>query len=265
MNLAFSTLALPGASAADVVAAATAHGFTTVELRAAEGEWLHVDADAEQLDLASAMLHAAGLRVLSVASYVRLADLHATDSEVVAAASAHALLAQRLGAPYVRVFPGSPMAPDRDVDARAGARLAMAVEAVADLGVGLAVETHDGHGRGADVRRLLDQPGCSEATAVWDALHTWRGGEDPDATMDALDGRLAYVQVKDVTARDDLRPLTPGLGVLPLAHVAAVLRARFDGWVSWEYERPWYPDSRPFEEVAGDAMAWMRRELAPVS
>jgi sugar phosphate isomerase/epimerase len=95
--------------------------------------------------------------------------------------------------------------------------------------------------------------------AIWDALHPWRSGEQPADTARLLAGRIGYVQVKDVPSPTDLTPIPPGDGALPLRAMAEALRGiGFDGWVSWEYERAWFPDLPALPELAGVVSIRMR-------
>jgi sugar phosphate isomerase/epimerase len=274
IRLAFSTLGCPDLAIAEVAEVAARHGFCGVELRAAAGQPVHAGlGPARRRDIASALTDR-GVDVLSLASYVRVADPATDDDAVVGDALAHARLAADLGASFLRVFPGGPTgtspAPGGTPDAPAGSaeargcadaaairRLTRIRDALTGSGVRIALETHDSHPGGADVARILD--GCPGVLAIWDTLHTWRAGEAPADTVRSLAGRLAYVQVKDVAAADDLAPLPPGAGVLPLTAVADALRANgYRGPVSWEYERAWFPDAPPLPELAAGVAGWMR-------
>lgn len=250
-RLAFSTLGCPGLPLADVAEMAASNGFHGVELRAQDGEPVHVHLGAAERRAAAATLSRRGVAVLAIASYVKVADESADDEDVVTDAIAHCRLAADLGAPFLRVFPGGATdAPTTTLDDTATRRLGRIQHGLAGTGVSLALETHDSHPRAADCRRILDR--CPDVVAIWDALHPWRSGEPPADTARLLAGRIGYVQVKDVASRTDLTPLPPGDGVLPLREMADALRhSGYDGWVSWEYERAWFPDLPGPEELAG--------------
>lgn len=116
----------------------------------------------------------AGIAALSVASYVKVATPDATDEEVITDGVAHLRLTADLGAAFLRVFPGGdPQSDDAGAqDRRAARRLARLASVAEDLGVTLALETHDSHRRAQDVVRVLDHPGCEPVRVVWDVLHT---------------------------------------------------------------------------------------------
>lgn len=66
------------------------------------------------------------------------------------------------------------------------------------------------------------------------------------------------MQVKD--AGPDLTPVPMGEGAVPLEEAGTLLRERgYDGWVSLEWERTWYPHVAPLEEVISRAVTWAHR------
>lgn len=265
MLFALSTLGCPELSLTEAATLAAAQGYSGLELRSGPEATVQPTASVGDRRRWRSELDRHGVQALSVATYVRLCTAEVDDTEVVDAAMAQVHLAHDLDAPWVRVFPGGvrggPV--DPEADRRAGRRLAAIVAASEGLGVGLAVETHDSHPTARDVVRLLAADGCQQVAVIWDVLHTWLGSEEPEDTARLLTGRLAYAQVKDVAARDDLAPLPLGDGVLPLHHCLALLRDRDPaGWVSWEYERAWNPDAASLELVGGPGRRWLADALA---
>ncbi|GLW99294.1 sugar phosphate isomerase/epimerase family protein [Microtetraspora sp. NBRC 16547] len=255
--LAMSTLGLPGTGLAEACRIAVAAGCAGLELRAHPDTGVHVAMDARERAQAVNLLAEAGLAPLAVAGYTRIADAK-PDDEVLERLRAEIVLAGDLGAPYLRVFPGG----DRDEgdDKRAVRRLrAVAAQAMA-AGVRLLIETHDSHPTGRDIRRLLAAVGAPEVTgAVWDALHPWRHGEKPADTLAALADHLGYVQIKDAVSAEDTTPVPLGAGGVPLPEIRRLLLDQgYDGWVSLEWERTWYPRVAPVETVLPAALAWTR-------
>ncbi|MER5864883.1 sugar phosphate isomerase/epimerase family protein [Kitasatospora sp. NPDC002040] len=236
MNWAFSTLGLPDAPLPEVLRLAADHGWAGVELRCAPGQPVHLGLTAAERAAAVRQFGSAGVRPLTVCSYVRIAA-PGDDAAVLAELLDHVRLAADLGAPYVRVFP-------RGDDATAVRRLAAAAPEAARLGVRVLIETHDTHRAGADVARIAEAVDSPAVGGLWDLLHTWLAGESPAASYAALAPRLGYVQIKDVASPDDLTPLPLGAGLLPIDDCLRLLPA--DTWVSWEYEAPWHPAAAPF-------------------
>lgn len=248
MKLAFSTLGVPGLPVDQVVRLAADNGFHGVELRACAGEEpVHTGLSGAERAAVADRFAGSGVEVVSVAGYARVAR-GGPDEPVVDEVRAQVGLAADLGARFVRVFPGAGAEDGRrgpaEADEVAARRLAAVAPYAQERGVRLALETHDSHPSGADVARVLGLVGHRAVGAVWDVLSTWRAGEQPYATYPLLAPYLGYVQVKDVASEKDLTPLALGGGVLPLADcVEALSRDEWDGWLSWEYEKRWYPDA----------------------
>ncbi|MGW3492404.1 sugar phosphate isomerase/epimerase family protein [Streptomyces sp. NPDC001020] len=262
MKLAFSTLGVPGLPVPDVAWLAATHGYHGVELRAHPEEPVHPGITrTERAEVADAFREA-GIEILGLAGYARMA---APGDDVPVLAQVRALLdlAHDVGAPYVRVFPGggSEQGPE-EADATAARRLGVAAEYAADLGVRILLETHDSHRTGADAIRVLGAVGHRNVGALWDVMHTWLGGEQPQETYAALAPYLGYVQVKDIASADDTTPLPLGAGVLPLAECVEVLsRHGWDGWLCWEYEKRWYETVMPLPELLGRGREHLERLL----
>ncbi|WP_420112252.1 sugar phosphate isomerase/epimerase family protein [Pseudactinotalea sp.] len=268
-TLAASTLGAVEESLEDVAAICARHGASAVELRTASDAPVHVDLSAAQRREVRAIFDGAGIGILTVASRVRIAS---DDGETLTSLRAHLDLAADLGARYVRVFPGAPAAPaapdelptldDRDqADATAVERLVDAADQAADRDLGILVETHDSHPRGADVARILDRVGDHAAVgAIWDLLHPWRVGEQLEATarhlMPYLLDERGYVQIKDVPSRQNTFPVLQGAGQIPLDAALALLSdSGYSGPLALEWERHWQRDAAPLEDAVAAAVS----------
>ncbi|GGS17554.1 sugar phosphate isomerase/epimerase family protein [Streptomyces griseoviridis] len=262
MKLAFSTLGVPGMPVRDVLRLATEHGWHGVELRAHPEEPVHPGLSPDERAAVRAGFEAAGVAVLSVAGYARVAA-PGDDAPVLEEIRGLLDLARDLGAPYVRVFPGggTGQSPE-DADATAARRLGTAAEYATEAGVRVLLETHDSHRTGADAIRVLGLVGHRRAGALWDVMHTWLGGEQPAESYAALAPHLGYVQVKDIASADDTTPLPLGEGVLPLADCVDLLtRHDWDGWLCWEYEKRWYENAAPLPGLLGAGRRHLDRLL----
>ncbi|MEU1267008.1 sugar phosphate isomerase/epimerase family protein [Streptomyces sp. NPDC005799] len=262
MRLAFSTLGVPGLPIPDVVRLAATHGYHGVELRAHPEEPVHPGIGPDERADVAAEFKAGGIEILGLAGYARVAA-PGDDGPVIEEVRRLLDLAHDLGAPYVRVFPGGGPEQTRErADAIAARRLGTAAEHAADLGVRILLETHDSHRTGADAIRVLGLVGHRYVGALWDVMHTWLGGEQPSETYAALSPYLGYVQVKDIASAEDKTPLGLGAGVLPLTECVDVLsRHGWDGWLCWEYEKRWYEEAAPLEDLLGAGRLHLARLL----
>ncbi|MEU1128146.1 sugar phosphate isomerase/epimerase, partial [Streptomyces sp. NPDC005899] len=105
MKLAFSTLGVPGMPVADVVRLAAEHGYAGVELRTHPEEPVHTGLTPAERAAVAEEFARAGVEVLALAGYVRVAA-EGDDEAVVAELAELVELARDLGAAHVRVFPG---------------------------------------------------------------------------------------------------------------------------------------------------------------
>ncbi|MEV0613274.1 sugar phosphate isomerase/epimerase [Nonomuraea sp. NPDC050404] len=254
VKLAVSTLGMPGEGLDRAIEIAAGQGCQGLELRLHPDTGVHAGLGPEERASVRERIEGAGLEISALAGYVGICE-PGPDEPVIEALIADLRLAADLGAPGVRVFP-------RGDDPAVGARRLKAVSGTAgDLGRRVLVETHDSMATGEAMAVLLAEAACPETTgAIWDLLHPWRHGESPVRTLAALRPYLAYVQVKDAVSAQDTTPVPMWTGSVPLDEAGELLRgAGFDGWVSLEWERTWYPQVAPVEEILPGAAEWVRR------
>lgn len=246
---AFSTLGCPELSAEGIARLARDHGDLGVELRAAAGTPLHDGMSATALaELADELR---GTRLLSVSTYVLIADTAADDSDVVEGLLTAIDLARALGAPAIRVFAGG------EGTALPARRLRSALAGTGP-DVEILLETHDSHSTGRSVADVLDAVGDARCGAIWDVAHPWAVGERPEHTLEALWPWLRYVQVKDEPSPTERTPVLLGEGGIPLEHMLDLLDDRgYSGVLSLEWERAWHPSIPPLGDALSAAERWL--------
>jgi len=148
-------------------------------------------------------------------------------------------LACEWGAPAVRVFGGAWEALD-DI----ARRLEPVLRRAEELGVTVALETHDSFASAVLVGELLQRVGSTSFAAIWDVHHPYRVGEAPADVLGALGVRIHLVHVKDARRRDeDWELVALGEGEVPVRESLAALRAAgYDGWLTVEWEKRWHPE-----------------------
>jgi sugar phosphate isomerase/epimerase len=185
--------------------------------------------------------------------------------------------AEKLGAPCIRVYGGAYL-PERDYEVREMLEenlvesLRFLGERAARAGVALAVEVHFNTltCTAAETSSLIRRVGHPNVRVLYDQPNLeFSGGEPYPEALSLLEGLIAMVHVKDLVYKEDAYgPFTsshvftveesernvmsrvPGQGIIPWPKILKELAARgFDGWLSLEYERRWYPgDLPPAEE-----------------
>jgi fatty-acyl-CoA synthase len=171
-------------------------------------------------------------------------------------------LAEAWGAPIVRVFGGEVGALD-DVTRRLEPTLDLAQE----LGLTVALETHDDFSSAERVAELLRRVGSPSFAAVWDVHHPYRVGESPQQVIQAVGTRVALVHVKDARRSGDGWELVAlGDGEVPVRESLGVLRdVGYDGWLTVEWEKRWHPELAEPELALPRDGETLRRWLASPS
>ena len=171
-------------------------------------------------------------------------------------------LADAWGAPIVRVFGGEAGVLD-DV----ARRLEPTLERAEELGLTVALETHDDFSSAELVAELLRRVESPSFAAVWDVHHTYRVGESPQDAVRALGTRVALVHVKDARRRrDGWKLVALGDGEVPVRESLGSLReAGYEGWLTVEWEKRWHPELAEPELALPRDGATLRRWLASAS
>ncbi|TLM83466.1 sugar phosphate isomerase/epimerase [Pseudarthrobacter sp. NamE5] len=270
MKLAFSSLGMPGAGIDELIRCAEEGKADGLELRIADGEAITKTMPAKAQQTARRRIEGAGLTLIAISSYIKICSPE-PDADVIRDLHETLELAAALGAGGVRIFPGADPGNGKakDWDGLAARRLSAAAEVASSLDVQLLLETHDSHPTGTDIARILRRVEPSGATkAIWDVLHPWRHGEQPEDTANALRGSLAYCQFKDaiIGAGPDSVTLTlPGQGAIPMAAIAGTAEkiSKDQGdktfWACLEWEKAWHPH---LEELP-EALTALRAILMP--
>jgi sugar phosphate isomerase/epimerase len=249
VKLAFSNLAAPDWSFERTLAAVHEYGYDGLELRLLDGE--PIDATSVKLNMRRSVgkaLKDAAVPLASFDTSVVLAEPFETEL------NAALELGHFWGAPVVRVFGGAldpTVSRGRALDDVAR-RLEPTLQRAEQLGVAVALETHDSFSSAALVAELIALVGNPWLVALWDLHHTYRVGESPQEVVDLLGDRIVQVHIKDARhgSGGQYELVLLGEGDVPVAESLAVLQAAsWDGWISVEWEKRWYTDL-PEPEIA---------------
>jgi sugar phosphate isomerase/epimerase len=272
MKLAFTTLACPDWTFEQCIEAAQRCGYEGLELRLLDGEIINSALNNEQRRRIRSGARQAGLRIICLDTSVRVAQ---TDGQSRAEQTREGLalleLAHDLEAPFIRVFGGPPTdASQEDAVASAVATLEPLAQRSHELGVAIALETHDAFSSSALVALVLHQINDPMVGALWDFLHPYRLGETAQETAQRLKGHLLHAHVKD-----GQRPAEPqaewkltllGAGDVPTVDMLAALHtAGYDGWLSVEWEKKWHPELAEPEVALPQHAAMLRSYLSELA
>ncbi|MGZ3679413.1 MAG: sugar phosphate isomerase/epimerase family protein [Ktedonobacterales bacterium] len=273
MKLAFSTLACPDWSLERTLERAQRFGYEGIELRLLDGQLIGPDLDVDARRRVAKGCSDAGIPIVCVDTSVRIAQPDAEERAAQVRAGLEMIeLAAEWHAPLIRVFAGPPAGVSME-RAIAGAVECLHVlgERGRELGIAVALETHDAFAASDSVAVVLREVPGSGAGALWDILHPYRMGEAPVETLDRLRDRLLHVHIKDgrrpVEGNGNDWVLTPlGEGGVPVGNILAALhRSGYDGWLAVEWEKKWHPELAEPEVALPQHAALLRDYLSTIS
>ena len=262
-RLAFSTLGCPEWRLEEAVEAALRFGYQGLELRLLDGEVLPPKLPEREIVRVADALARTSLELICVDTSLRVSK---RSDDLAAEGEAYLALAARWGSPYIRVFGGDPavgLGPD-GLEVAAD-QLRSLIPTARDLGVTVLVETHDVFAESGPLAALMRELDSPHVAVLWDLLHPWRVGEEPQRTLDLLGEHVALVHIKDGVRLPDgkaeLRMLNEG--DVPTAEALRLLAGRgYDGWLCVEWERKWHPHLAPAEVALSRHAAQLRSLLS---
>lgn len=246
MKISFSTIGCPRWGWRDITATACDLGYAGVEIRGV-GKDISVpsvpDFSDENIGKTKEELKRLNLSIpcLSSDCCIHLRETEATtETELMA----YITLAEKLGAPYVRVMATAPVPhPVGDVDEGYVCERAVALgQKAQEHGVKLLIETHGVFSDSERLARLLSAVSSDGVGALWDVHHPYRfNGEKPEITFRNLRPWLFHTHFKDSSATGEgFRYALPGFGDLPLeGFVRTLVDGGYEGFYSLEWVKRW--------------------------
>jgi sugar phosphate isomerase/epimerase len=250
LPIGFSTLGSPKWDWIQTLDFAAAHGFAAVELRGIQ----------ETMDLSQRPEFQTGRiaqtkreladRELVVPVLGASINMHEQDAAKLASAMAETRrfidVASALGMPYVRVF-GNNWVKGMSREAV----LAYVAKNFRELGeyarprnVTVILESHGDFVDSKTLLALMRLAYSPGVALLWDAHHTFVGGEPPETTVAQLGKYIRHTHLKDsVPAGNDRKYVLTGTGEVPVKRqVAALARIGYRGYYSFEWEKRWHPE-----------------------
>ena len=172
-------------------------------------------------------------------------------------------LAAELGAPGMRVFGDTvQVGADRPSTRRWIAdSICNLAESIASTGTEVWLETHGDFADASETAAILAQSACARVGVVWDPANGFlQSGERPEAAAAHLGASIRHVHVKDVHQNPNgWTPVLTGDGDFPLLEVrAALIQLAYEGFVSFEWEKKWYPGIPDATVALPQFVRWFR-------
>ncbi len=267
LKLAFSTLGCPRWTLRQIVENAARMGFCGVELRGLSGD-LNITARPEfttALADTARLFTDHGIAISCLSTSARYAVVENAERENCLDETRRYLeLAARLDAPAVRVFGGQ--VPDGHTRQSILPAMVDSLRQMGDearqFGIVLAVETHDAWTDSATLAALISQVDHPHVRVLWDLHHPFRlNGESPALTYATLGHYTVSVHLKDSLPdqQGGYHYVLPGEGDVPLREmVTLLLQGGYNGYLTLEWEKRWYPELPEPEVVFPEYVRTMR-------
>src|SRR6266496_2015533 len=251
MKLAFSTLGCPHWELERIAQAARAYGYAAVELRAIGGDLdllTRPEFQTGTVEATRCWLADQTLSICCVDTSCTFDSRHADERrKQVEVAVSYCRLAAALGASLIRIFPdkiqtGATRAETRDNIAACLAEVARR----APDGVRVGLETHGDFARGQAAAEIMGLANHPNVTLIWDVANSLAAGDSIEESAHEVGPYLAHVHLRDarpVKAHEHWLPVLAGRGAVSFtAAVKALRELRYDGYVSFEWEKYWHPE-----------------------
>lgn len=250
LPMGFSTLGTPKWDWIPTLDFAAAHGFAAVELRGIR-DTMDLSQRPEFQSSAIAQtkreLRDRGLVVPVLGASI---NMHEKDAAKHADAMAETRrfidVAGALGAPYVRVF-GNTLVKTAPREAQL-AYIARGLHELGEYarprGVTVLLESHGDFVDSPTLLEIMRLADSSSVALLWDAHHTFVGGESPETSVRELGRYIRHTHLKDsVPAANDRKYVLTGAGEVPVRRqVEALARSGYRGFYNFEWEKRWHPE-----------------------
>jgi sugar phosphate isomerase/epimerase len=267
MKLSFWTLGTPDWSNVQVVDAARRFGFDGVDLRCAAGRNVSVQSTPEEIAELRRLFADNGVEISSILAYNQRGNAEDVDwVEVQDDIARHIDLAQRLGTKAMRVNAAEPAAGSSWDQYLQGFAFALTGALTANDSVVLNMQNHPGAPNIAQIGRLVSMVHSPLFGSGFSPDHCVDMGEDVLASAETLAPVVKQLHLADRShdgrgTTTKMRACLPGEGFVPNREVIDLLqRHGYDGYVSFKWEKPTYPDLPDAEIALPHFVKWMRGE-----
>jgi len=270
MKLAFSTLGCPHWELERIAQAARAYGYQAIELRAIGGDLdllKRPEFQSGAIDATRRWLADQSLPICCVDTSCTFDSRDADErSKQIDVALKHAELAAALGASLIRIFPdkiqtGATRAETRD-------NIVACLRAVAQRapeGVRIGLETHGDFAYGRAAGKIMKLVDHRNVVLIWDVANSVAAGDTIQEAAAEVAPYLAHVHLRDARAVEGLEhwlPVLAGQGSVSFDAAIDVLRGlKYDGYISFEWEKYWHPEIAEPEIALPDFVEAMKAVL----
>jgi sugar phosphate isomerase/epimerase len=269
LKLAFSTLGCPELTLPQIVKLAELHQMDGVELRGFERTHISPKLSASERADVRTMFSDSGLEIACISAYTKFvmpSEEQRKENERVLLE--YVQLAEEVGCPYIRTFIGK--LPDavkpnelQTIYDYIAESLDRVGNALAHSSVKILIETHDSWSMASSIKPILDRIDSPAIDLLWDTMHSYRAGEELDATYALVGDRIRHVHLKDEYTELDGKRVHcfPGEGRFPIRSCLQLLKKHnYDGYLCLEWERTWHPEMPELASALPRFKTWLNQD-----
>lgn len=251
MNWCFSTLGCTEKSLNEILTLAKSFHVSAVEIRGVNGELDNrkiADFAPSRANDTKERIQKVGISLPILGTSCKFHD-EAVFPKSMEEGYAAIDIASRMGIRAIRVFGNNVVGNESECIRRVGNGIRLLCQYAKDKKVDVLLETHGDFNTKERLRAVADL--CKDEPnfgLIWDVCHTriTYGENWPDFCAEFFP-LIRHVHLKDISG-DTL--VLPGKGDLPLVEmVSHLLKRKYQGYFSLEWERKWHPELPPIEDA----------------
>ena len=243
------TMALPGVDIVNAIKVFSGMKLDGIEIVAQEGTPFHLGLPDQGIFEIIEASNRYNLPVITLTPYfwnINSAD-HSERKNNIDGLIRTIHLAEKMGAQYVRAYGGTDSAAGTEDDkfARAVDALKTAGKEAEQANITIVIENHPGTmtRTGLQTARMVEDVNMASVKALYDPCNVlYDTKEDWLTTLTSQTGKIGYIHCKDYKIINGERvACVVGEGIVPWREILAHLDKK-DYYLSFEYEKRWYPD-----------------------
>ena len=243
------TMALPGVDIVSAIKLFSDLKLDGIEIVAQEGTPFHIDLPEPELYEIMEASDRYNLPIITLTPYfwhINSADHNEREKNIGGLIRA-VRLAEKMGAQFVRAYGGTDSASGSEEEkfARAVDALKIAGREAEQAGITIIIENHPGTmtRTGIQTARMVQEVNMGSVKALYDPCNVlYDTDEDWLTTLTSQAGKIGYIHCKDYRIVNGERmACVVGEGIVPWLEILDRLDTK-DCYLSFEYEKRWYPD-----------------------
>lgn len=248
MKKAFSTVACQDLGYKEAADCAKEAGLQAMEVRLHRGNKFF-DLSVEDVMKAMTYFEEKKIVITNLGTSVAVRDYNPTTIKVAKECVDLAVMTKATG---IRVFLGSFIERFSEVSAHNYEGIVESLKEIClyakERKVEIWVETHNAFSTGEVLQKLIEDVGYDNLKIIWDIIHPYEFGENPQETLQYIGDRIVHVHIKDGVKQEDpdqiiYKYTKLGEGDLPITEIVSLLeKAGYNGFYSLEWENAWKPE-----------------------